>query len=249
MKFCALQQHDHFTFALQHIGNAALTIESTQAIDRGRVRYFGRLAEFDAQLIKFQRRRRIVVINAETEHAALRSSGYRQILTGASVARLDTTLPIAAHPKWRASLRTKPPRIVHQPLSWAHNWLFDADLAQQKLKRFRAMPHVIAQTWPREDTIVSTAFDAEQPIAAMLFLLHPPFATYQIGWTNDQGRAMNAHHHILVQAIEKLRTRGILGLELGTVDTVNAPGLARFKIGSGAKVIKLGGTWIAAPTW
>jgi hypothetical protein len=36
-------------------------------------------------------------------------------------------------------------------------------------------------------------------------------------------------------------------LDLGTVDTENAPGLARFKIGSGAQIRSLGGTWLRIP--
>jgi hypothetical protein len=38
-------------------------------------------------------------------------------------------------------------------------------------------------------------------------------------------------------------------LDLGTLDTQNAPGLARFKLGSGATAQLLGGTWARLPGW
>ena len=44
-----------------------------------------------------------------------------------------------------------------------------------------------------------------------------------------------------------LACAGVEMLDLGMIDTVNAPGLARFKLGSGAVAQSLGGTWLHAP--
>lgn len=73
--------------------------------------------------------------------------------------------------------------------------------------------------------------------------------TYQIGWTDPKGRTHNAHQLLLHEAGQNLAAEGLEKIDLGTVDSVNAPGLARFKARSGATLRSLGGTWIAAPRW
>ena len=55
---------------------------------------------------------------------------------------------------------------------------------------------------------------------------------------------LNAHNLLLARAAKWFAGRGVRGLDLGTIDTVNAPGLARFKLGVGARAKKLGGTWL-----
>ena len=84
----------------------------------------------------------------------------------------------------------------------------------------------------------------EGPVAAMMFLRHGSTATYHIGWSNAQGRAAHAHNLLLWRAAERLSSKGVKTLDLGTLDTVNAPGLARFKLGTGAMPHRLGGTWV-----
>lgn len=81
----------------------------------------------------------------------------------------------------------------------------------------------------------------------MLFICHGPVATYHIGWTSDEGRRAEAHRQILVHAIDWLAHRGIQRLDLGTLDTEHAPGLARFKLGTGARPVALDGTWLKLP--
>ncbi len=81
----------------------------------------------------------------------------------------------------------------------------------------------------------------------MLFVLHPPHASYHIGWAGDPGRATHAHNLILWQAMGALAADGITALDLGLVETDTAPGLARFKIGAGACVRPLGATLLIPP--
>ena len=83
----------------------------------------------------------------------------------------------------------------------------------------------------------------------MLFLTHDATATSQIGWTTDEGRTHAAHNLLLAQAYENLSKRRLKRLDLGTVDTINAPALARFKIGACATIRPLGSTWAALPLW
>jgi lipid II:glycine glycyltransferase (peptidoglycan interpeptide bridge formation enzyme) len=79
----------------------------------------------------------------------------------------------------------------------------------------------------------------------MMFLIHGQAATYQVGWSNQAGRDLNAHNLLLWQAMLELRQRGIKRLDLGGVNTTRSAGLARFKIGTGGQVLKLPGTYLA----
>ena len=131
-----------------------------------------------------------------------------------------------------------------------HRWLLDADLAQQRKKEFRALPHAIIAAYAAQhpkDVIVFIAQQPQGPVAAMLFLLHHPVATYHVGWSNNVGRDCCAHHRILFEAATVFSGQGYLRLDLGSVDTENSPSLARFKIGTGAVVRSLGGTWLRIP--
>ncbi len=189
----------------------------------------------------------------------MRLSGYRQILTPAHVAELDLVLPCdqrlkSCFPNWRNALRkaeqagltvdadTFDPR--------QHGWLLEAESAQRTTRRYRSLPldftRAFAQNHPGQ-AIVFTARQNNSPVAAMLMLCHGLTATYYIGWSGPQGRAMAAHQLLLARAAGWLADRGHVRLDLGTVDTDANPGLARFKIGSGAIIRPLGGSWVRVP--
>lgn len=251
MTNCALQQSSSFTHALMAMGAAAgncdINGRAVQFIDRGPIRYFARPpAEVPVRAL---RGRYFTVLNAENS-ACLGGAGYARIMTGGTVALLDLDRPFAPRQKWRNALtkaRAINTKISHRGLNVHDGWIFEADSAQQRAKRFRALPHFISQNWPRKLTMLSVAWSGSDPIAAMLFLIHGGGATYQIGWSGADGRRVNAHHRLLAEAIPRLTHRGVSQLDLGAVDTHSAPGLARFKIGTGAEILRLGGTWIAPP--
>ena len=54
---------------------------------------------------------------------------------------------------------------------------------------------------------------------------------------------MSAHNLLMWRAALWLARQGHRRLDLGPIDTANAPGLARFKLGIGAHARRLGGTW------
>ncbi len=253
MKLVPLQQHIHFTNALQAAGiNAFSGQYNVQLIRKGPILFgTGIRAEAADHARNSMGRCAFCILNTDTTDT--KPAGFRQIMTPASVAEIDLTQPVHPHVKWRNALR----KAQNSPLKTQHhtfdahrdNWLFAADKAQQKIKKFRAMPHAIAQMWPKHDTLLSTATLHGTPVAAMLFLRHGAVATYQIGWANELGRQHNAHNMILSQAIEHITKSGHKRLDLGTVDTVNALDLARFKLRAGAQLRQLGGTWIALRKW
>lgn len=257
MKLTALQQHPNFTNALQASGAKAFSCEITHSefIQRGPFTYVARPHNSVAYAaMRHIGPSTICVLNPDSPaEMALKAAGFRQLMTPATVAEIDLTQPPRMLGKWRNALRKSERSAIktkHRPFKLVNDhWLFDADKAQQRHKKFRAMSHIVPLNWPVKDTLFSVAIHKGEPIAAMLFLLHHKTATYQIGWSNPLGRAFCAHQRLLHEAQQHLVTKGILRLDLGTIDTENLPGLARFKIGAGAQPRQLGGTWAALPLW
>ncbi len=248
-----LQQHPTFGAALKQLGADTCQIDiggtsPVQVIRRCGISFATRIRAYDPQLL---RRSPLRIINAETPDKTYRQAGFRQIMTPAHVAEIDLTAPLQPHPKWRHSWRKSTVKIRHDIFHpTQHQWLLDADRAQQRTNRYRTLPHAIIHAYAAispADVIVLTATQSNTPVAAMLFMVHAPVATYQIGWTGDAGREAHAHHALLMQAADHFARQGLTRLDLGTVDTENTPGLARFKIGSGASVRPLGGTWLRLP--
>ena len=95
--------------------------------------------------------------------------------------------------------------------------------------------------------MISLILQAEaqgERIAAMLFLIHGSTATYHVGWSNDAGRAANAHNLLLWRALIALQENGIATLDMGGINTRSLPGISRFKIGSGGAVTTYAGTFV-----
>lgn len=200
------------------------------------------------------------IVNADgTSPDVMRRAGYRRLMRPAMTAQLelkrDPDSQLAAcKGKWRNAYRqgTRGKLMtVHRPFYESKDaWIFDRDDAQQRTKGYRALPPDVVRAMAQNDpqqVRVSTAFHGPKPIAAMLFLTHGAAATYHIGWTKDAGRAANAHHVLLMQAAKRFAQEGIKQIELGLIDPDKTPGLARFKLGSGAKIHTLGGTWVRMP--
>jgi lipid II:glycine glycyltransferase (peptidoglycan interpeptide bridge formation enzyme) len=200
----------------------------------------------------------LTLINASdvATDANLAELGFLPIVTPQTIAILDISDTDAnrlraAHGKWRNRLRRatrEPIHIKQTPFCpHRHGWLLKKETDQRRENRYAALPHAFLQAYPSNKTLVLEAWAANVPIAAMLFLLHFPSATYHLGWSGQTGRALNAHTLLLWRASQILHDRGLRQLELGTLDTKNAPGLARFKLGSGAKPLLLGHTWLFIP--
>ena len=58
---------------------------------------------------------------------------------------------------------------------------------------------------------------------------------------------MIARHRSMTRAAEALWAEGVHWLDLGSVDSERAPGLARFKLGTGAALKRLGSTCLVLP--
>ncbi|SEP92257.1 Acetyltransferase (GNAT) domain-containing protein [Loktanella sp. DSM 29012] len=212
-----------------------------------------------ADRVAMLRAARLHLLNAANgTQAVCRAAGFAQVMTPATTAILpvafDTDAQMRmAHGKWRSAARAAARAgltLTRSPLDGEHAWLFAREAAQQNSRGYRALPPALTRAYAQANPGQAQVFAAHQdgePIAAMLVLTHGPSATYHIGWSGDAGRRARAHHAVLMAVTDWLRDTGIATLDLGGLDTRHAPGLARFKLGSGAAPLTLGGTWIRWP--
>ncbi len=191
----------------------------------------------------------------DPQHPSMAS--LTRVLTGYSTVMLDLSQPLAAlraglHPYWRnrlsAAERSGLKIIELAPDSPELPRVLAEENRQRERKRFYALPlgfisHYLEEGGTQSALILQASWQS-RPVAAMLFLIHGSSATYQLGWTNPQGRALNAHNLILWDAIERLQQRGIVKLDLGGVNTHDLPGISRFKINTGGEVITYAGGYV-----
>ncbi|MBR9822182.1 MAG: GNAT family N-acetyltransferase [Rhodobacteraceae bacterium] len=189
---------------------------------------------------------------SRVQDTRLHGSGAIRMLTpqARAVLRLTRDADLqrsGQHQKWRNRLRhaeRQRVRICHAPLPRdPGHWLLQAEAAQQRARGYRALPPEFALHWPQ--TRLFLARRGRQVLAAQLFLLHAPGASYHIGWSGPEGRAASAHNLLLWEAGRWLASQGITRLDLGPLDR-HGPGLARFKLGSGARIEATGHTWLAS---
>ncbi|WP_425037965.1 GNAT family N-acetyltransferase [Primorskyibacter sp. S187A] len=262
-----LAQSREFGAALTHMGRPPLRLSLPGG--RGEVqvvrRRFGPmtvglvsrldLERSDLRWLSAQTQARALLLNPETEEA-----GHGMCLrTPAAVAELSLSQPTdvlraCLKQKWRNRLN----RAQDQKLKLTEttlfptegHWLLEMDARQARQKGYTNWPAALTLAYARANKGQARLFEARRTgevISAMLFLCHGEVATYHIGWSGPEGRAAGAHHALIWHAMERLRARGIARLDLGQVATDAAPGLARFKLGTGARLKTLGGSWLALP--
>ena len=191
----------------------------------------------------------------DPQHPSMAS--LTRVLTGYSTVMLDLKQPLSElrarlHPYWRNRLSAaersglKLEELRHDSPELPR--VLTEENRQRQRKRFYALPlgfieHYMEEGGTSSALILQATWQA-RPVAAMLFLIHGNSATYQLGWTNPQGRALNAHNLILWGAIERLQQCGIVKLDLGGVNTHDLPGISRFKINTGGQIITYAGGYV-----
>ncbi|MEM6384795.1 MAG: GNAT family N-acetyltransferase [Pseudomonadota bacterium] len=172
------------------------------------------------------------------------------IMTPSTVAHLTLhdDMRETLHGKWRNRLvRAEDAKCGFDRLtrrSKAHDWLYFQERKQRRLRGYKGLPRLFAETWFQVPSAKVLTFvdTSPRPNAGMMFLRHGTTATYHLGWTNDAGRARSLHTFMLWQAMRDLYLQGVNVIDLGLLDTERAPGLARFKLGTGAAARRLGPT-------
>lgn len=88
---------------------------------------------------------------------------------------------------------------------------------------------------------------AGQTAAAMAFVVETGTAHYHLSWANAEAKAKGIPPLMLATAAVGLQAEGVRHLDLGSVNSEDAPGLARFKLGTGARLKRLGATLLVLP--
>lgn len=264
---CTLQQHSLFAKALQACDQDPVWLNGATPllvlrrrmrglaiamVSRAKIEHPKVLAD---QLRQAGLHRHLILLSPENPTPDLAQIGAIPLMTPGFVARIDLTVPrdvrrAGLHQKWRNRLvfgEGQGLQVKRQNLPLrADHWLLVADTLQQSNRGYRNWPVPLTLAFARQNPSSAklfTAFEGREAVAAMLFLRHGTQATYHIGHSTARGRALGAHNLLLWQATGWLAAQGHKSVELGLIDTGNSPGLARFKLGAGAKTHKLGGTW------
>lgn len=180
-----------------------------------------------------------------------------RIYTGASCALLDLQgkslagLRAGLHQKWRNRLVAAERGTLRVETATRGKWI---DWAVEHYDRVRAAKNFagpsrdfvarLAELKAPRETLAVVALDRREPVAGALFLRHGPDASYYVAATTPEGKAKHAANLVLWQGIASLKESGVRRLDLGTVDTDRSPGLARFKLGTGAAPLTLAGTYL-----
>lgn len=188
--------------------------------------------------------------------AATRAVRMRPVMTGYSSARVDLTrstdeLRRALHVKWRNALKQAeagPLRVEAKGGRRAAAWLLERYGTLRRSRRFGGpsaeMLGAVIDGIPKHESVLLRAFAEGEAVGGALFLQHGRNASYMIGWTDPAARALNAGTLLLWKGISTLKERGIASLDLGGIDTRNAAGIARFKLGVGGTPYTLPGTFL-----
>jgi len=208
--------------------------------------------------IPLNKLRLVLFTPAQEAGADLGLSPWRRVMTGQSTVVIDISksvddLRAGLDRRWRLPLAhaeksdLKIHRVGTNP--GQYRWLLDAEMQQREKRGFIGLPlqffdlYVQSRQQPSKNILTMRADIGRDRVAGMMFLIHGESATYQVGWTSEEGREQNAHHLILWHAIEELQSRGVRVLDLGGVNTIRSAGVARFKISTGGRVVTYAGSF------
>ncbi|MBX2833698.1 MAG: GNAT family N-acetyltransferase, partial [Micavibrio sp.] len=107
------------------------------------------------------------------------------------------------------------------------NWLERTYLKDKMLKKYKgpslSMIKALFKSQNENDKcLIVRVLDKGRPVSGALFILHPPSATYQIGFSMEQGRKINANNFLLWNSALYLKERGIKTLDLGGMNDKDA---------------------------
>lgn len=270
----SLAQSQEFTKALNLYGQNPIILDVPESLVLLRRRFFNsihvgmvnRAYITDLRAVALELRshglkRTPLLISPETPQPELANQGALPLMTPAKVAKLNLTdsidgLRAGLHQKWRNRLKygeSQGLRITLQnmPLDPNH-WLLRADSALQKQRGYRSWPVALTLAYCAANAgraKLFQAFDNKTPVAAILILTHGDIATYHIAHSTERGKKLCAHNLLMWSVITWLAAQKITMLDLGLINTEDAAGLARFKLGTGAVLSKLGGTWLYLPSF
>lgn len=260
-----VQQHPAFAAALTRIGRPPLELSGLVLLRR---RFAGvpvaMLTRFDPDradaLPRVLSQARLggcpLVLAPDGPCPTLAEMGAVPLVSPVTVAELDIGAPLAdlrrnLSGKWRNRLKAAEASGLTvtdrpMPLDPGH-WLLRADAAQGRQRGYRGWPPALVLAFaaanPGKARLLTATDRQGEEVAAMLILRHGRVATYQMGHSTEKGRDLAAHNLLMWTAVEHMARAGCRRLDLGLANGEDAAGLLHFKLGTGAKLRRLGGTW------
>lgn len=155
--------------------------------------------------------------------------------------RSKGALLAAMRPTWRHALQHASADAIEDPS--ALQIILAAATRTMAARGVRGLLPSFAERWAGQSLVLRTG---ARPDAGAVFLIHGDCATYHAAWAGPQGRASGASRALLWKGAELLWNRGVRRIDLGAVDASN-PGLAHFKLGTGAGLVSLGPLSLVLP--
>lgn len=162
----------------------------------------------------------------------------------------ENDIRMGLHRNWRNHLSKAEREDVR--VEWHRDgtglpWLLQHHDAHRTMKNFQAATPAFIRllgryTIPRGDMFLGQVFAGDEPAAGVLFFRHGRSATYQVGWSGETGRKINAHQLLLWQGMMRLKADGVIDLDLGGINDI-AEGLKAFKEGMGGENVVLSGLY------
>ena len=219
------------------------------AVERGRVRLISRASGLDRADLR--RLARWPGLTVATPEDGLAGFGLIPLITPLhhAVWELGPDLRSAMAGKWRNRLVAAERDAVRVRRGGQEclEALLLEEGRQRRARGYRALAEGFSRALPVGALRLWEWRQAGAMQAAMCFVVHGSSATYHLGWGSDAARTAGVHGVMLTRAAEALRSEGVRWLDLGSVDSEAAPGLARFKLGTGAALKRLGATCLVLP--
>ena len=189
------------------------------------------------------------IAEAEVWDKATAARGLNRVMDGYETAWLDLrrsadSLRAGLKQKWRNQLAKAEEAGLSIEPSEETGWLLEKYEQQRRQRRYAGPSAALIGALPPETAFTLIAKRNGSPVAGVHFLLHGPDATYQVGWSGEDGRAANAHNLLLWQGVLTLKKRGVRWLDLGGLDAEKMPGIAHFKQGLGGEAFRCAGVYL-----
>jgi Acetyltransferase (GNAT) domain len=248
--FVPFQQSAPYAAAVAACGARVRWLEGdVLAVERGRLRLISRVAGCGTR--ELRRLARWPGITVVTPEVAVSGAGIVPLVTSMhhAVWALGPDLATGMARNWRGHVRQAERAGLRVMRADSHvlEALIKAEAVQRAKRRYQALPQGFTRAVPQEALRLWQWQHAGALQAAMAFVRHGASATYHLSWGSELARTKGVHGLMLTRAAEALWEEGVRWLDLGSVDTERAPGLARFKLGTGAELRRLGATCLVLP--
>jgi Acetyltransferase (GNAT) domain len=162
---------------------------------------------------------------------------------------LASDLRAGLDPRWRGPLLAAERRglCVRTDGEDTLEALLAAELPLRRARGYRTLPPAFTRALPKGALRLWDWQHNGALGAAMCLVRHGTTASYHLAWAGPAAREREVHRLMLWRAALALRDEGVRWLDLGSVDSMAAPGLARFKLGTGAALHRLGATLLVLP--